>query len=341
MKKAIIIIIGAVLFAINAFSQTYPDNEDGRYEDMLTPEYYNTPRGGAFRFELNKFVHFARLTPFQHPLEDSLGQSPAYSIHRGFGDGIGRGDSGSHHPASDYFIGSGTVLVDLYAAHDGYVAVSKDVARYRHYLSITTDIRDSSDAVIGKMVTLYGHIDLDLDIAANLDLDGQNVKKGDLVSNHLYSGTVGGPHLHFEIRYYRSTDSGFEDFYGGPIGGKTSPSSGSWTYGFWNPNFGYGFANPENHLNTSVSGIITNNFEKEISYYPNPTNGLFFVDLKRVYQELNYSIYSIIGKELHSQVITSASFIEINLSNYPSGVYFISIIENRNGGHSMFKVYKE
>ena len=71
------------------------------------------------------------------------------------------------------------------------------------------------------MVSLYGHIDLDLDSAANLDLNGKYVKKGDLVSNHLYAGTTEGPHLHFEIRYYRNTDSGMEDFYGGPTADKT------------------------------------------------------------------------------------------------------------------------
>jgi hypothetical protein len=60
--------------------------------------------------------------------------------------------------------------------------------------------------VIGKRVTLYVHVDLDLDEAGGLSLDGQIVKAGGLISQHLYSDTVGGPLLHFEIRYYRADD---------------------------------------------------------------------------------------------------------------------------------------
>ncbi len=100
-------------------------------------------------------------------------------------------------------------------------------------------------------MTLYAHIDLDLDKADGLSLNGQTVQAGDLISRHLYSGTVGGPHLHFEIRYYRSTDSGDEEFYGfaGPRADPvlTQPSGGSWLYGIWNPSVGYGFGDPRNH----------------------------------------------------------------------------------------------
>ena len=71
-------------------------------------------------------------------------------------------------------------------------------------------------------------------------------------AKHLYSGTRGGPHLHFEIRYYRSEDTGNETFYGNSIGpggssDLTEPSAGSWSYGYWNPDIGYGFGNPKNH----------------------------------------------------------------------------------------------
>ena len=65
-----------LLFCIFAFAQTYPNNEDGKYQDMLTPEYYNAVETSDFRLELNKFVYFARQIPFQHPLEDSLGLGP-------------------------------------------------------------------------------------------------------------------------------------------------------------------------------------------------------------------------------------------------------------------------
>jgi len=91
-----------------------------------------------------------------------------------------------------------------------------------------------------------------LDAADDLFVDGQYVKQGDLVSKHLYSGTRGGPHLHFEIRYYRPGDEGNEEFYKfvGPSGSDqyTMESTGSWSYGYWDPNVGYGFGNPKNHF---------------------------------------------------------------------------------------------
>lgn len=92
MKNIILTFFGIILFLNVSYSQiTYPNNEDGRFEDMLTPAYYNAPNGDAFRNEINMFVHFARLMPFQHPLEDIKEEMPSYSIKRGFGDGIGPG----------------------------------------------------------------------------------------------------------------------------------------------------------------------------------------------------------------------------------------------------------
>ena len=65
------------------------------------------------------------------------------------------------------------------------------------------------------------------------------------------SGTVGGPHLHFETRYYRLGDAGDETFYGSadPFSEEklTEPSAGQWSYGIWNPDVGYGFGHPSSH----------------------------------------------------------------------------------------------
>ena len=102
------------------------------------------------------------------------------------------------------------------------------------------------------MVALYGHVDLDRDESAGIDLNGQIVNKGGIILKHLYSETVGGPHLHFEIRYYRANDPGSETFYGGnswPFGNPdfSEPSAGPWSYGYWHPSIGYGFAHAENH----------------------------------------------------------------------------------------------
>ena len=229
-------------------AKTYPSATEAAFGDMLTPVYYNAATNAAFRAEVDRFIYYARQEVFHHPLEDASGHIPAYSI-----PDMGRfgatkppwGTPQSYHPASDLHVGNAETDVQLFAAHDGVVAVYRDADKYRHYLTITKDVVDAAGTVEGKVSTLYAHIDLDLDEAEGLVMDGRTVAKGDLVSQNLYSGTVGGPHLHFEIRYYRASDSGSEEFYGGPL--YSEPSSGPWQYGYWEPQVGYGFAHPGNH----------------------------------------------------------------------------------------------
>ncbi len=337
MMRQLILLFVVMALSINSYAQ-YPNNEIGQYEDMLTPEYYNTANGGVFRIELNKFVHFARQLPFQHPFEDSLAQIPTYTINRSFGDGIGPGGTGSHHPAFDYYIANST-QVNMYAAHNGVVNISRDIARYRHYLSITTDINDSLGNNIGKMVTLYAHIDLDLDSIDNINLDGQYVNKGDLISKNLYSGTMGGPHLHFEIRYYRTTDTGLEDFYGGNIGANTSPSSGSWTYGSWNPNYGYGFAQPLNHINSLGLNLIENDSPNKFIIFPNPTKDIFTVKINEPNKNANIELWNQQGKILEKHELGKNGKVNFDLSRYPSGLYFARVYNGQK--YYSAKILKE
>ncbi len=342
MSSTIIIILGIILISTKSFAQTYPNNEDGQYEDMLTPAYYLAPNGDGFRNEINKFIHFARLESFQHPLEDSAGLMPLYTINRGFGDEIGREVPVQHHPAIDLYLGNRNTFVNMFAAYDGLIHTFRDAEKYRDYLSLTKDIKDSLDNTIGKMVAIYGHLDLDMDKAENLFLDGQYVSQGDTVSKHLYSGTMGGPHLHFEIRYYRPTEVGNEGYYGWSGGSPTytDPSAGIWISGYWDPNIGYGFANPENHLSNSALGITSNDFEQEIKYYPNPTKDIVTIDLHEESKELTYSIYNINGQIIEKRKLPLSPLLEIDLTNLNSGIYFINLT-GKNNNRSLIRVIKE
>ena len=233
---------------------TYPDNEDEEYEDMLTPGFYSSEVDDAFRTGVNKFVFFARQASFLHPLDGNTGQKTAYTTpaHGEFGAAKGAANAGEHHPAIDMYVGNNETDVSMYAAYSGTIATYRDADKYRQYLSLTTEIKDSTGTVIGKMVTLYAHIDLDLDEADGLQLNGTTVTQGDIVSKHLYSGTMGGPHLHFEIRYYRPADAATEEYYSFIKSSSfTQPSGGKWTMGYWNPNVGYGYGNPENYFSAT------------------------------------------------------------------------------------------
>lgn len=224
---------------------SYEINENGLYQDFLTPNYYTIDKVDL-RFELNKFIYFARNVKYQHPFQDPNGDIASYSVNRDFGDGIGLGGTSQHHPALDLYPTNSSNII-MYAAHEGTINTYTNNSIYRNYLTITKNIKDLANNSIGKLVTIYAHIDLELDESQLIQLHGRYVNKGDLISENLYAGTVGGPHLHFEIRFYKNSENGNEDFYNWKnIGDYTRLSSGVWSYGYWNPNIGYGFGNPMN-----------------------------------------------------------------------------------------------
>ncbi|MGE4488831.1 MAG: M23 family metallopeptidase [Kiritimatiellales bacterium] len=240
MKIVIISLLG--LFSAGTFAQDFS-------EDFLTPAYYS----GTLKPQIDRFLEHARTVRFQHPLDIGNGKTPQYTTPKmgQFGAEKGRGRPVQYHPATDLHVGNRETEVSLYAAHNGVITTVRDAPKYRQYISITKEIRDAEGNILGKLVTLYGHVDLDLNEADGLQLNGKTVQQGDLISKHLYAGTVGGPHLHFEIRYYRPNDVGTEEFYGMAFPGRptrfTEPSAGGWKYGLWDPDSGYGYGNPVHH----------------------------------------------------------------------------------------------
>ncbi|MBL4648294.1 MAG: T9SS type A sorting domain-containing protein [Aureispira sp.] len=324
--KNLIFLILFFLFECTASAQIYPTNESGMYEDILTPEYYTSAAGSIFRNDLNKLIFFAREDSFQHPLQNTFNQIPQYTIppNGSFAVGKGPGGIGAHHKATDMHVGYNDTTVAIFAAHNGYVSSYIGAAKYRDYLTITKEIKDSNHIVLGKMVTVYAHLDLSLDALDGLSLQGQYVNQGDTISNHLYSGTAGGAHLHFEIRYYRVTDGGSEEFYGFTGAGLITQSTGSWSYGFWNPNIGYGFANIENHLNTNPLSIVQEKDESKVFVYPNPASHSLFVKTDSKNHEVNnLSIFNLKGeligeKEFKNEIVFPLKKVE-------NGIYFIQV----------------
>ena len=219
---------------------------ESTYMNMLTPSYYVSTIVNPFKNEVDQFISEVEQIQFSHPLGSSE-ERPNYVVKTKFGDEKGIGPATQYHPAVDVYVGNFVTNVNLYATHDGYISTARDVDKYRQYVSITKNVEDDLGELIGKLVTIYAHIDLDLDELESLYQEGDYVSKGTLISKHLYTETVGGPHLHFEVRYYRATDVGNEEFYGGYGADFTEPSAGYWEYGYWNPSIGYGYANVKNH----------------------------------------------------------------------------------------------
>ena len=93
----------------------------------------------------------------------------------------------------------------------------------------------------------------------------------------------------------------------------------------------------ENNLyidNINIQGILTNvNEEILLDYlvYPNPTNGILNIEVKsNKFRDVNLFISNSMGEKIYNQKINlnNESNIRIDLSDFPSGIYFLNSITN-------------
>ena len=223
--------------------------------DFLTPKYYTNPNGDPLKTTIDNFLIEVRKVQLQKPVNVS------YTIPS---EGVFTANKGNqYHHSIDLHPSNGSTNIDILAAHDGVITRCQTQGLpggtiYRHFISISSDVKNGSGTVVGKLVTIYGHLALDLD--TGMPASGATVTKGQTISQNLYSGTVGGPHLHFEVRYYRpgdnvtntcttnGTSTGLPEFYAGTAGSTfTESSAGQWKLGYWDNNVAYGYGYPGNH----------------------------------------------------------------------------------------------
>lgn len=59
--------------------------------------------------------------------------------------------------------------------------------------------------------------------------------------------------------------------------------------------------------------------------YPNPSHGATSVDLRGIHEKVNITIYDLQGKEINRQSLDDVSKIDLDTSNYASGIYILKI----------------
>jgi len=77
--------------------------------------------------------------------------------------------------------------------------------------------------------------------------------------------------------------------------------------------------------NITTVGLLDNTFEKNISFYPNPTDGLIHVDLGSTYNEISINVFDANGGQIKQSHYAKAQTLEINLNECQSGIYFMCI----------------
>ncbi|MCB0477262.1 MAG: T9SS type A sorting domain-containing protein [Crocinitomicaceae bacterium] len=116
-----------------------------------------------------------------------------------------------------------------------------------------------------------------------------------------------------------------------PLSGETSASFTATVNG----NFAVeltenGCVDTSNCVNISTVGIIENTFANQMTLYPNPTDGEFYIDLGTVYQDLDVSIKTADGKVVFSTKFDSEEKINLSIANQPKGVYIVTISSDQN-----------
>lgn len=100
--------------------------------------------------------------------------------------------------------------------------------------------------------------------------------------------------------------------------------------GTWNIIYNYSDTNGCNNADTIIvevdvcSGIPTDNFS-HFSLYPNPTSGLFYIDMGFVCKSGQIKITDIFGRLIFEKNIENKQFLNINI-DIPNGVYFVEIL---------------
>ncbi|MDO9184965.1 MAG: T9SS type A sorting domain-containing protein [Bacteroidia bacterium] len=81
-------------------------------------------------------------------------------------------------------------------------------------------------------------------------------------------------------------------------------------------------------INQPLIEVITaiNEITELFSVFPNPSSGIFTVNLKNKTVEAKISVYDVLGNCVLDEVFVKNNSLEINLSNQPKGVYFIEIM---------------
>lgn len=233
---------------------------------MLTPQYYLVEETDPFKIAVNHFIEIVTM--------------------------------------SDLHVGDAETEVEIHAAHAGVVSVERDAPVYRDYVAVSTDVFDEQNQLIGKLVTVYAHVDLDLDEADSLFVDGISVQAGE------------------------------EKFYGGNGPGWTpnlsEPSAGPWEYGYWDPDVGYGYGHPILHGVIQPGTGVENSEASSFALYgasPNPATGQATLVFRLpVESATELKVYDLSGRTvLIETCVYSEGTHEFIVDDLATGVYLIQM----------------
>ncbi|MFK7921175.1 MAG: LamG-like jellyroll fold domain-containing protein, partial [Bacteroidia bacterium] len=88
---------------------------------------------------------------------------------------------------------------------------------------------------------------------------------------------------------------------------------------------------------SSGLSIYQQSFDTRIQVYPNPSTDHFVIDLGGVYQDIQYQLQSIDGKNLLTERSAQRQKLKLDLINYPAGIYLLKV--EADGKTARMKLY--
>ena len=90
---------------------------------------------------------------------------------------------------------------------------------------------------------------------------------------------------------------------------------------------------------TATTGVDENNFNLDVSVYPNPTTDLLVLSINELKEEYRYQVLDMAGKRLTNGQLRNNQT-QLDFSSYAAGSYYVNIITNSNKQIKTFQVIK-
>ncbi|RSK39846.1 T9SS type A sorting domain-containing protein [Mangrovimonas spongiae] len=85
-------------------------------------------------------------------------------------------------------------------------------------------------------------------------------------------------------------------------------------------------------------GLISNEFDNQFTYYPNPTNDKFNIKFETPIEELTLNLTNVLGQVIMNKTYKNSKHIALNI-NQPAGIYFVKLT-SKNNKEAYIKVMK-
>jgi hypothetical protein len=87
-----------------------------------------------------------------------------------------------------------------------------------------------------------------------------------------------------------------------------------------------------------LTDISDQSFKQNITIYPNPNDGSFYIDLGKIYPQAEIAITELDGRIIQIDKVFNSQVIDMQIAAFP-GMYLVNIVSGNE--RAVFKILKE